>query len=198
MHEVVVLTTGYVQSPRDGRQAAAATVTLFKGSPNIVVDTGDPLQRDEILASLASHGVSTGQVAWVVNTHGHLDHVGNNNLFPDATFVLEADLAQRGEYWTHDFAAGPLLINAGHGDSPVRVVLTPGHTDHDLSVLVRTAQGIVAAVGDLFEYADDVIDGAWKVWSRDVERQRASREEMLASADFIIPGHGPMFRTRAG
>ena len=77
-------------------------------------------------------------------------------------------------------------------------MLTPGHTDHDLSVVVETGIGTVAIVGDLFEYEGDWADDAWLAWSRDQGRQRESRQAMLAIADYIIPGHGTMFRVTPG
>ncbi|MGH7592570.1 MAG: MBL fold metallo-hydrolase [Gemmatimonadales bacterium] len=175
---------------------AAGTITLIKGTPNIIVDTGDVTQRQELLDALARHQVSVDAIAWVINTHGHLDHIGNNNLFPGATFVLAGDLACGGEYWTHDFARGPLSIACDPAEPAVTVVPTAGHTDHDVSVLVPTAQGLVAVVGDLFEHGRDDEYDAWQHWSQDVPRQLASRARIRAVADYIVPGHGDMFRTR--
>jgi len=196
--EVIVLLRGFVQAIDNARSRASGTVTLITGSPIMIVDTGAPEQRQELLEALRSHGVDPEQVAYVVNTHGHLDHVGNNNLFPHATFVLDTDLARDGEYWSHDFGAGPLLIEGLDGAGPVTVMATPGHTDHDLSVLVRTDAGEVAVVGDLFEYGRDAEDGAWRRWSRDVPRQEASREHVIRLADYIVPGHGDIFRSSRG
>ncbi len=195
MHRVVVLVEGFVRDSGAGRQRAGGTITLVRGRPNVLVDTGDALQRDALLAGLAREGLDAGDIDYVINTHGHLDHVGNNGLFPGATFVLDSDVAQGGEYWTHDFDAGPYRIPAAEGAPPVTVMRTPGHTDHDLSVLVGTDAGRVAIVGDLFEHDHDD-DGSWLQWSRDRTRQQSSREYILGEADIIIPGHGAPFRPR--
>jgi glyoxylase-like metal-dependent hydrolase (beta-lactamase superfamily II) len=197
MHDVVILVRGYVEESLAGRQRAAGTVTLVRGEPNVVVDTGDPWQRNEILDALASQDLDPADIQVVVNTHGHLDHVGNNNLFPHATFLLDTDVARHGEYWTHDFARGPFLIEPISAGEPIAVVATPGHTDHDLTVMVRTPRGLVAIAGDLFEHAGDDRDGSWRRWSRDAERQLASRANVLELADFIVPGHGDIFPTAA-
>jgi len=194
LHEVIVLVPGFVGALQGQSYPAGGTVTLVKGNPNVVVDTGDVSQRRQIVTALAEHGTDPDDIQWVVNTHGHLDHVGNNNLFPAATFVLDGDLARGGNYWTHDFSRGPLLIGGGADHDPISVVLTPGHTDHDLSVIVPASIGVVAIAGDLFEHAADDEDGAWERWSRDVPRQRQSRALVRALADYIVPGHGGMFR----
>jgi glyoxylase-like metal-dependent hydrolase (beta-lactamase superfamily II) len=194
LHEVIVLVPGFVGALQGRSYPVGGTVTLIKGNPNLVVDTGDVSQCPQILAALADHGTDAADIQWVVNTHGHLDHVGNNNLFPAATFVLGDDLAQDGNYWTHDFTRSPLLIAGDPGDDAIYVMLTPGHTDHDLSVIVPASIGVVAVVGDLFEYAADDEDGAWERWSSDASLQRKSRAAVRALTDYIVPGHGGMFR----
>lgn len=193
IHEAIVLLRGHAALTSVGNLVASATVTLLKGTPNVLVDTGDCWQREELVDALAAQGVEPGQIEYVVLTHGHLDHVGNNNLFAHATFVLDNDVARDGEYWIHDFARGPFVIEVTGGGEPIQVVATPGHTDHDVSVVVRTAIGIVAVVGDLFEREGDWNDNAWQYWSKNVELQQLSRDRMLAAADFIIPGHGDGF-----
>jgi glyoxylase-like metal-dependent hydrolase (beta-lactamase superfamily II) len=192
--DAIVLVRGFVAGAAGGRQRASGTVTLITGDPLVIVDTGAPEQRREILDALAARGVNPGAVTWVVNTHGHLDHVGNNNLFPNATFVLDSDLARDGEYWIHDFRQGPLQIESREGGVPVVVMLTPGHTDHDLSVVVKTSAGTVAVVGDLFEYEGDWNDNAWRAWSKNPVAQADSRAKVMVLADYIIPGHGDRFK----
>jgi glyoxylase-like metal-dependent hydrolase (beta-lactamase superfamily II) len=197
MHEVVVLVEGYVEASGAQRQRTAGSVTLVRGDPNILVDTGDPWQREELLDALATADLNPADIGFVINTHGHLDHVANNNLFPHATFILGSDVARHGEYWTHAFDRGPLVIEATDGSDPIAVIATPGHTDHDLSVLVRTHDGVVAIVGDLFEYEADETDDAWRRWTVDAAQQQASRDSIRDLADYIVPGHGGIFRVRS-
>jgi glyoxylase-like metal-dependent hydrolase (beta-lactamase superfamily II) len=194
VRDAIVLVRGFVAGAAGARQRASGTVTLITGDPLVIVDTGAPEQRREILDALAAHRVNPAAIRWVVNTHGHLDHVGNNNLFPNATFVLDSDLANDGEYWIHDFRQRSLEIESRDGGDPIVVMLTPGHTDHDLSVVVKTSAGTIAVVGDLFEYEGDWNDNAWRAWSKDPVAQQASRGAVLALADYIIPGHGDRFR----
>jgi hypothetical protein len=63
-------------------------------------------------------------------------------------------------------------------------------------VLVTTANGLVAIVGDLFEHADDAREESWLASSSNSEQQRASREHILSIAQWIVPGHGEMFSVR--
>lgn len=196
MHEVVVLIPGYSRWTREGKQRAGGTVTLIKGTPNVIVDTGAPEQQQELLSALAGQGLGPEDIGWVVLTHGHLDHVGNNNLFPRATFVLESDISRNGEYWTHEFDRAPLQIENTAGGAPLKVIPTRGHTDHCLSVLVESSIGRVAVVGDLFGHDGDWVDNIWHEYTRDRGLQQRSRDAILATADHIVPGHGPMFRVR--
>ena len=91
----------------------------------------------------------------------------------------------------HDFARGtPYRI-----DDRIEVIPTPGHTARDVSVIVKTKQGVVAIVGDLFECAEDLEnENLWRSSSEMPEMQKTNRERILDLADFIVPGHGEMFR----
>jgi glyoxylase-like metal-dependent hydrolase (beta-lactamase superfamily II) len=51
-------------------------------------------------------------------------------------------------------------------DDEVEVMPTPGHTGQDISVIVRTEEGVVAIVGDLFECGQDLeYEELWKASS---------------------------------
>jgi glyoxylase-like metal-dependent hydrolase (beta-lactamase superfamily II) len=119
--------------------------------------------------------------------------VGNVNLFPQATLIVSHDVCNGDLYTFHPFAEGrPYRI-----DDEVEVIATPGHTEQDVSVVVRTADGTYAVVGDLFECAEDLEDEElWRSSSGKPETQRASRERVLELADFIVPGHGNVFEVK--
>ena len=122
MNEVIVLIPGYAEWLGPGRQRASGTVTLIKGQKNVIVDTGTPHQRDQIVQQLEECGLATNDVDWVVITHGSSDHLGNNNLFPEATFLLDRDVSSGDEYWVHNFKEDALAIAPG-----VSVIQTIGH-----------------------------------------------------------------------
>ena len=78
----------------------------------------------------------------------------------------------------------------------VVVIPTPGHTSDSVSVRVRTKEGVVVISGDLFEKEEDLKDS--KIWkdagSENQILQEENRQQILAMADFVIPGHGEMFK----
>ena len=92
MAEVYVLRPGYGYADGGGVSRAGSTLTLVVAdSVRILVDTGGPSERTVVLDTLAQQGLLPEQIAYVVCTHGHTDHIGNNNLFPDATFLVGQD-----------------------------------------------------------------------------------------------------------
>jgi glyoxylase-like metal-dependent hydrolase (beta-lactamase superfamily II) len=168
---------------------AGGTVTLvLAGGVHVLVDTGGPAERQLIVDALGRRGLAPEQIDYVVCTHGHTDHVGNNSLFPGATFFMGEDRSVGDRFESLDFAVGPVTVADG-----VQIIATPGHTSEDISVLVTTERGVVAIVGDLFENADDDRDQSWVRFSRDPPRQRRHRAEILSVTDLIVPGHGGMF-----
>jgi glyoxylase-like metal-dependent hydrolase (beta-lactamase superfamily II) len=192
-YEVIVLKSGYAHWISPTQQRADGSITLVKGSRNVLVDTGGPWNREKLPVWLAEEGLAPNQVDFVICTHGHSDHVGNINLFPSATLILSHDICQADLYTVHDFASGqPFKV-----DDDVDIISTPGHAWQDISVIVRANHGIYAVVGDLFESEGDRDDESlWRSASEFPEQQEASRRSVLDLADFIVPGHGGMFRVR--
>ncbi|NXS64453.1 MBLC1 protein, partial [Brachypteracias leptosomus] len=177
----------------DGSFLADSSITLLTGGPlTVLVDTGGPWGREKLLQSLAqAGGRSPGDVTHLVCTHGHLDHVGNLNLFPGATLLVGQDLSRGpGRFLPNPLAQGrPLELHRGH----LEVVATPGHTRDHVSLVWRDPRvGTVVVAGDLFEEEED--EGGWERWSEDPPEQRRSRSGVVAMADLIVPGHGPPFR----
>lgn len=192
-YDVVVLKTGYSERAGPGKMRASGTVTLVKGTKNIIVDTGGPQEAGELIDALSREGLRPGDVDYVVCTHGHSDHVGNNNLFPGATFIVSHDICKGDIYTFHDFKSGASF----NIDELVEVVPTPGHTGQDVSVFVKTDKGVIAVAGDLFEREEDLVDESlWRETSEMPATQERSRKLALKKADFIVPGHGEMFRVK--
>lgn len=73
------------------------------------------------------------------------------------------------------------------------IIPTPGHTGHDVSVLVKeTVAGQVLVAGDLFECCAD--EESWRELSENPEVQYVNRQTALKTANVIIPGHGAPFK----
>ncbi|NWJ08719.1 MBLC1 protein, partial [Crypturellus undulatus] len=83
-YSVRVLQEGYSEALPGGLVRADGSITLVRG-PRVtaLVDTGGPWGRQRLLELLAAQGLRPGDVTHVLCTHGHSDHVGNLNLFPE-------------------------------------------------------------------------------------------------------------------
>lgn len=188
-----ILQPGYARRVGPSQQRADGTITLIKGLINLIVDTGGPWDRQNILDALTNEGLSAKDILYVICTHGHSDHTGNNNLFVDATFIVSHDICKGDLYTFHDFKSGMSFVI----DEEIEVMPTPGHTGQDISVIVRTREGAVAIVGDLFECEQDLADERlWQTSSEFPLEQEKSRGRVLAIADFIVPGHGDKFQVK--
>lgn len=109
-----------------------------------------------LAAQLAALGVKLSDIRFVAISHTHPDHVGNVDLFPRATVLI-----QRAEYdWAfaqkdRPFAADhPVMKLDGDkdvfGDGSVTILSTPGHTPGHSSLLVHLARtGWVVLSGDV-------------------------------------------------
>ncbi|KRT82428.1 hypothetical protein AMK59_3223 [Oryctes borbonicus] len=185
--DIIVLFDGYSVNSEQGSQSNC-TCTLIKGNKNVIVDTMTAWDGPKLEKAIEENGLKCSDIDYVVCTHGHSDHIGCNYLFQNAIHIVGRCVSKKDVYYNFDFAAGkPYLI-----DVNIRVIPTPGHTLQDVSVLVSTDKGLYAITGDLFENKDD--ENLWyRLEVDDAELQRKYRSEMLRHADFIIPGHGPMF-----
>lgn len=138
--------------------------------------------------------MSPDDISYVINTHGHSDHIGNNNLFLQAKHIVGRNASFKDQYELHDFK-DPYIIEEG-----IEVIATKGHTLGCVTLIVRDGicngnEGVIGIVGDLFERYDDIEDDA--VWmeagSEDPKAQRHSRVAVANMVNYILPGHGAGF-----
>ena len=178
-----LLHAGYV---RDGGTRVGSSVSLIEdGEAVIVVDPGLVPDRAAILEPLAQHGHAAEDVTHVVLTHHHPDHAVNAALFPNAEVV---------DFWAR-YLGDQWLEHAGDGyriSPSVWLMLTPGHSNQDLTVIVETDAGVVACT-HAWWHADRTpeVDPL----AEDQAALQTSRQRILATADVVVPGHGEPFPT---
>lgn len=176
-----LLHAGYVR--HDG--VAGSVSLVLDGDAIIVVDPGMVADREMILAPLRSHGVEPERVTHVVVTHHHPDHTVNIGLFANAE-VVDFWARYRGDQW---------LDHEGDGHQVsrhARLILTPGHTNEDATLLVETDEGVVACT-HAWWHADRTPDV--DPLADDHEALAGSRIRILELADRVVPGHGEPFAT---
>jgi len=192
-YRIKIIQAGYSLRQKAGNLQADGTITLITGLRNIIVDTGLPKDKELILAALEAEKLSPEDIDWIICTHGHSDHVGNNNLFSVSRFVVGFDYSLGDLYTLHDFASGhPLEI-----DHNIKIIPTPGHTGQDVSLLLTWNNALWAIAGDLFESRADLEDESlWREQSLFPKIQQQSRNLILKTVNFIVPGHGEAFKVK--
>jgi glyoxylase-like metal-dependent hydrolase (beta-lactamase superfamily II) len=199
MAEVIVLIEGENTRDKENKMSMGSSDTLIKSDRIILVDTGSIPAKDRLIQELEKQGLTPEDIDIVVLTHLHLDHMINVHLFNNAKVLCKV----RGDEYpgqVHTLAQGCLertdLFDSSSIAQDVECMLTPGHTDDMVSVLVKTPEGNVVVAGDAFpneEWTDLNIKPS-PLLNLDVEKFNKSRKKILEKADYIIPGHGKMFK----
>jgi N-acyl homoserine lactone hydrolase len=143
-----------------------------------------------LAAALAALGVTAADVRYVAISHVHPDHVGNLDMFPDATVIMQKPewdyamgLPQKPfspEHKTQLIAGDKDLF----GDGTVRIISTPGHTPGHQSLMVKLPKtGNVLLTGDAVHFQAN-----WD--NRRVPSINADKDQTIASmqriADFLV------------
>ncbi|HSJ28134.1 MAG TPA: MBL fold metallo-hydrolase [Acidimicrobiia bacterium] len=166
-----------------GSPNVRSTVTLVRDAAHvIVIDPGMAPSQAAILAPLEREGLATADVTDVVISHHHPDHTVNVGLFGEAR-VHDHWAIYHHDSWTSRPAEGFLVSPS------VMLWETPGHTAQDITTLVGTSDGVVAAT-HLWWRATGPSDDPF---ATDPASLHSGRGRVLAVAALVIPGHGPPF-----
>ncbi|KAI1730610.1 metallo-beta-lactamase superfamily domain-containing protein [Ditylenchus destructor] len=195
---VVPIIEGIMARDPDGQKInKVSSVSLVYGDGIVLlIDSAaatDFETNERVLKGLSLLNLSNADVRFVVTTHGHPDHFGQANFFPNADHFF-------GAYQNHGNRYTPTqLRNAPEMKLSERITFwsTPGHTTDCISVIVSGAEefGTVAIVGDLFYSETDVLNST--EWSREALNPYLgfhSQNKVICTADYVIPGHSKMFR----
>lgn len=193
MSEIIVLYDGYSNNTGSNQMIANCSCILIKGVHNIIVDTMTAWDSEKIRTALKDNKITPDCIDYVISTHGHSDHIGNNNLFLKAKHIVGFSISVEDKYFLHSFDKGEEYVIS---DS-VKVIPTPGHTLSDVTVIAISNDAETYAItGDLFEKYEDIDNpNIWlEAGSEDPLQQMKNRFRVANVADWIVPGHGPKFQ----
>ena len=195
-NRVTVLNSGYVKpiegrgfvpgAQDDGARKVASTISLVQGKDIVLVaDPGmaAPGVWDTMLKQLLEKGVTPEDVTHIFISHHHPDHTTKLGLFPNAT-IVDFWATYKDDIWldhpdNYELAPG------------IKVVRTPGHTNEDATLMVETSEGTYALTHlwwtPGFEPKEDPL-------AEDSQALAHSRKLIIKDADWIVPGHGSLFR----
>jgi glyoxylase-like metal-dependent hydrolase (beta-lactamase superfamily II) len=164
-----------------------------------VIDPGAEAER--VFPSIIEFGLKP---VVILNTHGHIDHVGANRDVKDKFMIplwiheLDGHLLEKIQEFELSFFLGAKespppdhLLKDGEsvviGRSALRVIHTPGHTPGSVSFL---GDNILFSGDTLFNGGvgrTDLPGGS----TRDLETSIRERILVLPSETIVLPGHGP-------
>jgi len=84
-----------------GTSYSSSCTLVTNGSHRVVIDTGLLIHETALFDALCARGLDPADIDLIVNTHLHVDHCGNNLIFPRAAIAL----SKRELEWTLTFYA---------------------------------------------------------------------------------------------
>jgi len=191
MTQVKTFIEGYAKKTAGGWLASSTATLVQKNRLNIIVDPG--INRALLLDKLAELNLSPQDIDYVLMTHFHPDHNYLSAIFENAK-ALDDELIYDNDKGTEHHGVVP--------GTNLKIIQTPGHEKFHASLVVPTQEGVYVIAGDVFWWSDNEeqkTDRNNLIQHEDpfVKNKEAlikSREKVLEIADYIIPGHGKMFK----
>ncbi len=185
MAETKILIEGYTtaDTAETGEEKTCPTITLVRDKGIVmIVDPGILEDQKMLVDKLKEEGLTIDNVNIVCITHSHLDHYRNIGMFPKAKTLEYWGLWDKNtvEDWKERFT------------DDIQIIKTPGHSYDSITLFVKTDKGTVAICGDVFWKKNFPKDDDY---ASDKEKLKEGRKKVLEMADWIIPGHGKMFRS---
>ena len=169
------------------------------GAEAIIIDPGDQVHK--IKKVLADHNLKP--VA-VVNTHGHVDHIGCDDKFGVPVFIhkLDAALLEDSSLNLSSFLNMPFTVHSDIrmveeadiielGGLNLKVIHVPGHTPGGVALLLMNQRNGILFSGDSLFYRSigrtDFRGGDNQLLVKSIKEKLFS----LPDDTIVYPGHGP-------
>jgi len=191
MTQIKILIEGYAKQVEEGWQANSTVVLIKSNGKNIIADPG--FDRKRLLNALGREELEVSDIDYVFLTHGHADHTFLAGVFENAKIVDELYVYQKDAIIRH---------NGTIPDTDLRVIRTPGHMEEHCSLIAETDKGVFAVAGDVFWWMDDekqIVDidkPDNDPEHMNIQKLIESRKKILGISDYVIPGHGKMFKVK--
>lgn len=192
MAKVKVLIEGYAKEIDNGWLASSTTTLIESDDKKIIVDPG--CNRAKLLSELEKNNLNPSDIDFVLLTHNHTDHSLLAGIFENAKVIDDTEIYNNDNQIEHDG------IIPG---TDIKIIETPGHDQFHCAVVVEDEKlGKVVVAGDVFWWMDDEeqktdfdsLVNHIDPYVKDEEILKNSRKKVLEIADYIIPGHGKMFK----
>ncbi|MDD5547959.1 MAG: MBL fold metallo-hydrolase [Candidatus Pacebacteria bacterium] len=193
--QIKILIEGYARKTGDEEFASSTTVLIKEKGVNIIVDPG--MDRKKLQDALLKERMEPNNINYVILTHYHLDHTLLAGIFENAQIIdFEGIYSWDGKIKNH----GGMVPG-----TDVKIIKTPGHDPFHCVVLTKTNNwGSVVIAADVFWWQDDEEQKTDEEslmthedpYMKNKEELTESRKKILGIADYIIPGHGKMFKIK--
>ncbi len=191
----------YKKLQRDGKVAGMIAIPnccLIRAGSDYVVDPGVMMQGAPVTASLRERGIEPHETK-VILTHNHFDHVQALVEFAQReTYVHEIEM--QAPYTAIEQGkldmVRPIELTGEEGEIEpgVRWILTPGHADGLISLLIDTDDGLVVIASDCVGPLPEYFESMDLPPDFGPERDELLRQwQRIRDLDphIVIPGHNP-------